>query len=101
MIGIIEHDLDVACALTEVEEELRLIERHQHETLIVLAHADAERARYPIGLDARRRSERRDIAARRDQRDRAAGDQVHLARQASADDDGLSAIETGERPRPL
>ena len=64
---------------------------------IVFAHADVERAGDRVGLDARRDAERRDVAARRDQRDCPARADAELVRQPRADDDGVAAAELRQR----
>ena len=96
-IGIVQRHDQVVHGVAGIEISLRFVERHEDEGLVVQRHADIERAGDAVGLDARRDTERRDVAARRDQRDLHAGDEPHLLGQPRADDDAVPAVVMLER----
>ena len=80
VVGIVDEDLDRLRAAFHVEVELRLGERHEDDGGVELRHADLEDGDDRIGLDARRRAERRHVAVRRDQRDHVAEHEAEIVR---------------------
>ena len=94
VVGIVEVDLDRARLVVEVEIGLRLGERHEDEGRIVFRHADLEDRHHRIGLDPRRHAERRDVAARRDQREAVADGEAEGGGKPRADGDAAGLRET-------
>jgi hypothetical protein len=83
--------------LALVEVALGLGERHEDHGAVVFRHAHLEDGRDLVGLDARRRAERGDCAARRHQRDGIADIDAQGIGKARADGYALGGVEAVER----
>ena len=96
-VGIVGIDLDRGDVAGAVEIGLRLLQRHEHEGVVVFRHADLEHRGDLVDLDARRGAHRRHRAARRHQRDVVARVQRELIGEPAADGDALPIVEAAER----
>ena len=72
-----------------VEEALGVRQRHEDHAAVVLRHAHLEDGQHLVGLDARRRAERRRGAARRHQRDGIADVDAQRVGEPRADGDAF------------
>ena len=98
VVGIVDEDLDRLRRVLHVEIELRLGERHVDDEASYSDMPTSKIADDRIGLDARRRAERRDVAVRRDQGDRVAERQAEILGQARADRDALAGSKPTSVP---
>ena len=109
MIRVVDVDLDAVDGGAAIEIGLPLGQRHEHHPEVIIRHADLEYGRGIVGLDARRRAERRHRTARRDQRHAIACPHRELVGEPAADHDALAFVEAleraladiaGDRPEP-
>ena len=96
-VGIVDENLDRLRAAFHVEIELRLGERHEDDRGVELRHADLEDRDDRIGLHARRRANRRDVAVGRYQRDQVAENQAETVGHALADRHAFAGVEADDR----
>ena len=82
-VGVDGLDLDHADRVAEHQQGLRVLDRHDHERLVIIVDADLEDRADIVGDDARHRAERRRAALRADQADLAADASRRALRRAA------------------
>ena len=84
--------------VADIEEGLRLLQRHEGDRSVIFGHAHFENGRYRIPLHAWRGAERRRCSPRREHRYLATHENIQRIGKPRSDGDPARLVEVGKRP---